>query len=95
MIQLIDVKKGFDENVLFESFNLQIDNGEFVIISGDSGSGKTTLLNMIGALLVFCFSFWCSPSVISCRAYSFPLKCVNIATFFAGQTEIAANIAFL
>ena len=30
--------------------NLEIAQGEFVVVLGPSGSGKTTLLNMIGAL---------------------------------------------
>jgi putative ABC transport system ATP-binding protein len=30
--------------------NLEVENGEFVVISGPSGSGKTTLLNIIGGI---------------------------------------------
>jgi len=50
MIELIDVCKSFGQKELFVNYSLKVENGEFVIISGESGSGKTTLLNMIGAL---------------------------------------------
>ncbi len=33
-----------------ERMNLQVDDGEFVVIIGRSGSGKTTLLSLIGGL---------------------------------------------
>ncbi|MDR0917342.1 MAG: ATP-binding cassette domain-containing protein [Oscillospiraceae bacterium] len=50
MIKIEHLTKKFGERVLFEDFDLDIADGEFVIFSGVSGSGKTTLLNMVGAL---------------------------------------------
>ena len=39
-----------DRHNVFHDFNLEIDEGEFIIISGKSGSGKSTLCNIIGLL---------------------------------------------
>lgn len=50
MIELKNINKSFGDKALFIDYSLKIEQGEFVIISGESGSGKTTLLNMIGAL---------------------------------------------
>ncbi len=53
MIEIKNLKKAFDEQVIFDDFSLTIPDGEFVIISGKSGAGKTTLLNIIGFLEPF------------------------------------------
>ncbi|MDR0847267.1 MAG: ATP-binding cassette domain-containing protein [Lactobacillales bacterium] len=50
MIKVTNLSKSFGEHILFERFNLEIEEGDFICISGKSGSGKTTLLNMLGML---------------------------------------------
>lgn len=52
MLKLNHINKVFnkgtvDENILFNDFNLEVHDGEFVAVVGSNGSGKTTLLNMV------------------------------------------------
>lgn len=47
MLKLENIKKSYDNNVILEDINLEINDGEIVSILGPSGSGKTTLLNLI------------------------------------------------
>lgn len=41
-----------NENKVFEDFNVEVKEGEFVVIIGSNGAGKSTLLNMIAGSLV-------------------------------------------
>ncbi|MFQ5835013.1 MAG: ABC transporter ATP-binding protein [bacterium] len=54
MIQAIDIKKtyriGKVEIAALQGISLQIEQGEFVSITGPSGSGKSTLMHIIGCL---------------------------------------------
>ena len=47
MLKLQNIKKSYDDNVILDNINLEINDGEIVSILGPSGSGKTTLLNLI------------------------------------------------
>lgn len=42
--------KRYGDKVVYENFNLEIEEGKITCILGESGSGKTTLLNVIAGL---------------------------------------------
>ena len=47
MLELKNVKKSYDGNVILRDISFSAGDGEIVSILGSSGSGKTTLLNII------------------------------------------------
>ena len=49
-IKLNSIEKGFDELQVIKGIDLEIMDGEFIILVGPSGCGKSTLLRMIGGL---------------------------------------------
>lgn len=50
MIELIDIRKSFDDLEVLKGISLTIHDQEIVSIVGPSGAGKTTLLQILGTL---------------------------------------------
>lgn len=50
MIRMKDICFAYGERPILKHFDMEINEGEFVLIKGDNGCGKTTLLNLINAL---------------------------------------------
>jgi multiple sugar transport system ATP-binding protein len=49
-VDLLQVSKRYDENVVVASVNLGVEDHEFIVLLGPSGCGKSTLLKMIAGL---------------------------------------------
>lgn len=50
-IKFKDVTKYYQDNLILDGFNIDINQGEFLTIIGSSGCGKTTVLKLINGLL--------------------------------------------
>ena len=46
LIDIINITKSYDENVILDQLNLYIRENEFLTLLGPSGCGKTTLLRI-------------------------------------------------
>lgn len=51
MIELRNISKQYESNLVLKNINLKIASGELVCLVGPSGSGKTTLIKMLNRLL--------------------------------------------
>jgi phospholipid/cholesterol/gamma-HCH transport system ATP-binding protein len=52
MIEVRNLKKSFDNNLVWDNVNLTIENGTTLAIIGKSGSGKSVLMKHLNALMI-------------------------------------------
>jgi aspartate/glutamate/glutamine transport system ATP-binding protein len=50
LVELLNVRKSFGENLVLDGIDLRIDRGEAIVVAGPSGSGKSTMLRCINGL---------------------------------------------
>ncbi|NCC81606.1 MAG: ATP-binding cassette domain-containing protein [Clostridia bacterium] len=53
MVEIKNLTKKYGDNIVLNNINLNISEGEFIVILGPSGCGKTTLLKIINNLIDF------------------------------------------
>ena len=51
ILELKNVSKSFQDDLILDNLNLNIKQGEFLTLLGPSGCGKTTTLRIIGGFL--------------------------------------------
>lgn len=51
VLEIIDLRKSFGENLVLNGFNLQLFNGENLVVMGKSGSGKTVMIKCLVGLM--------------------------------------------
>ena len=49
-IVIKNLEKSFGENKVINNFNIDIKDGEFIVLVGPSGCGKSTLLRMVSGI---------------------------------------------
>ena len=50
LLEIKNIKKSFDENLILNDVSLNVEQGEVIVILGPSGCGKSTLLRCINGL---------------------------------------------
>ncbi len=50
LLELKNIKKSFDQNLILKDLSLSVEKGEVIVILGPSGCGKSTLLRCINGL---------------------------------------------
>ena len=50
LVELVDVRKSFGDNVVLDGVSLSVARGEVIVIAGPSGSGKSTMLRCVNGL---------------------------------------------
>jgi glutamate transport system ATP-binding protein len=50
IVELIGVRKAFDDQLVLNAIDLRIERGEAIVVAGPSGSGKSTMLRCINGL---------------------------------------------
>ena len=50
MIEIKNLNKSYDNQIILNNISMKIDKGDFISIVGPSGAGKTTLLNILGTI---------------------------------------------
>ncbi|GHH96947.1 ribosomal protection-like ABC-F family protein [Neobacillus kokaensis] len=63
LIEIKDLRKVFNKELLFEGVNLTIQSGEKIVLAGPNGSGKTTLLKILMERETAEGYIWKSPAV--------------------------------
>jgi osmoprotectant transport system ATP-binding protein len=53
IVEIKNLTKKYGDNIVLNNINLNISEGEFIVILGPSGCGKTTLLKIINNLIEF------------------------------------------
>lgn len=70
-LQLKHITKTFGngdaQTEVLKNINFNVNQGEFIILSGASGSGKSTLLNILGGLLSPSVEMFCIMVSIYCQ----------------------------
>ena len=49
-IVIKNLEKSFGDNKIISNFNIDVKDGDFIVLVGPSGCGKSTLLRMISVL---------------------------------------------